>query len=136
MPFVTRGPAAPAPANPADLYRELPKGADAPANVWLHQGDLLRVYHRQHLETPDVALELPTGAGKTLVGMLIAEWRRRAKGQRAAYLCLTRQLARQVAARAASYGIRPVTLIGRHTQWSPADRMKFEAGQAVAITTY
>lgn len=123
--------------SPADLYRALPRRAEAPAAIWLHQGDLLRAYHqRQQVAPADIAIELPTGAGKTLVGCLIAEWRRRAKQERVAYLCPTRQLARQVGARAEIYGINPVTLIGSHHDWNPASRMSFEAGRAVAITTY
>lgn len=136
MPFKTNAAPAGATPNPAELYRELPKAADAPANIWLHQGDLLRAYYPEHVDEPDIALELPTGAGKTLVGCMIAEWRRRGRGERAAYLCPTRQLARQAAARATAYGINPVILIGSHHDWNPASRLRFEAAHAVAITTY
>jgi DEAD/DEAH box helicase len=136
MPFVRSGHGGTVPANPADLYRELPKRPGAPVNVWLHQGDLLRAYYSDHVSTDDVALELPTGAGKTLVRALIAEWRRRAMNERVAYLCPTRQLARQVADRIQSYGIDPVTLVGPHTGWNAADRMRFESGSAIAVTTY
>ncbi|MFE7519127.1 DEAD/DEAH box helicase family protein [Streptomyces halstedii] len=50
------------------------------------------------------SLALPTGAGKTLVGGLIAEYLRRAEGSRVAYLCPTRQLAAQTARKAADRG--------------------------------
>lgn len=37
------------------------------------QADLLRKYHSEAVEQSDVALQLATGSGKTLVGLLIAE---------------------------------------------------------------
>src|SRR5690242_17600160 len=42
-----------------------------------HQADVLRKYAKDATKRSDVALQLPTGSGKTLVGLLIAEWRRR-----------------------------------------------------------
>lgn len=75
---------------------------------------MLRAYHQQHLATPDVALELPTGAGKTLPGLLITEWRRRSRHHRVLYACPTQQLARQTAEAAGRLGIETVTLVGRH----------------------
>ena len=55
------------------------------------------LYHEKHLRSADVAIELPTGAGKTIPGLLIAEWRRIFSGHRVLYACPTQQLARQVA---------------------------------------
>ena len=57
-----------------------------------HQSDILRRYQEEAFNTPDVAIELPTGSGKTLVGLLIAEFRRITKGERVLYLCPTKQL--------------------------------------------
>lgn len=53
-------------------------------NLWSEQADALRAYAPNHVATADVALELPTGSGKTLVGLLIAEWRRLKLGERVA----------------------------------------------------
>lgn len=91
-------------ANPRELFRDLQRDARVPY-LWEHQGRILERYE-EHFDTPHVALELPTGTGKTLIGLLIAEWRRRARGERALYLCPTRQLVHQVAALAPRYGIR------------------------------
>jgi superfamily II DNA or RNA helicase len=55
-----------------------------------------------HVGRTDLALELPTGTGKTLVGLLIAEWRRQTGNERVLYLCATRQLAHQVSALASN----------------------------------
>jgi predicted metal-dependent hydrolase len=49
-----------------------------------HQAEIMRSYAKLPSELPDVALQLPTGSGKTLVGFLIAEWRRRKYRERVA----------------------------------------------------
>src|ERR1700730_5777724 len=59
------------------------------------QQDVLREYADTHAGTSDVAFELPTGTGKTAVGLLLAEWKRQSHNK-VAYLSLTNQLAGQV----------------------------------------
>jgi len=124
------------PQTPEDLYDTL-QGSDASVrHLWAHQADALRTYYEEHRETRDVALEFPTGAGKTLVGILIAEWRRRALSERVAFVCPNNQLANQAATKARGYGVEVVLLIGPHREWSDSDRAAFEAGSAVAVTNY
>jgi superfamily II DNA or RNA helicase len=79
-----------------------------------------------------VAIELPTGAGKTLVGCLIAEWRRRKNQERVAYVSPARQLAQQAAAKARLYGIPAVDLTGSHREWDSANEARFNRGDAAA----
>lgn len=97
---------------------------------------MLRAYAGQHIDTSDVALELPTGSGKTLVGLLLAEWRRLHQEQRSAFVCPTNQLARQVHEKARGYGIDTVLLVGPSDQWEAAEPARFQQGKAVAITNY
>jgi len=66
------------------------------AGLLSHQTDVLPEYVQAGVDKPDIAIQLPTGSGKTYVGLLIAEWRRRKFGERAVYLCPTRQLVYQV----------------------------------------
>lgn len=122
-------------ASPEDLYRDLPRRPGAVPGLWSHQADVLRDYV-SHVSDPDVALELPTGTGKTLTGLLIAEWTRRTKRERVAYACPTKQLARQVAASAFKEGIDVSLLIGKHASWDRAARDRYEAADQIAITTY
>lgn len=136
MAFRNRSAQAPAPEDPEQLYRTLAGRDGAPPALWIHQGDVLRAWHSEHVDSPDVAIELPTGAGKTLVGGLIAEWRRRSKEERVAYLAPTNQLAKQTAARLSSYGISTVLLTGKSRDWNPADRASFDAARAVAVSVY
>lgn len=87
--------------DPESLYRALALTNEGPENLWSHQADVLRSWNDEKLRSEaDIALELPTGAGKTLVGGLIGEYRRRKFQERVAYLCPTRQLARQTAKKA------------------------------------
>jgi len=136
MAFKRRGTASLAPSDPVELYRLLSETNSGPAALWLHQGDVLRSWHGQHRGDPDVAVELPTGAGKTLVGGLIGDFQRRTAGDRVAYLCPTRQLARQTATALTSYGIPTSLLIGRVSSWNPADRARYTSAQAIAVSTY
>jgi Rad3-related DNA helicase len=128
--------AAPAPDSPLDLYERLQVSEPGLSDLWLHQGNALRVYHESHRQHADVALELPTGSGKTLVGLLIAEWRRLALRQPVAYACVNNQLAEQVAGKAARYGIDVVLLTGKKRDWPAPDAAAFRAGDAIAVSNY
>ena len=90
--------AAPAPSTPVGLLPLLTRRTIPDAMS--HQKEMLEVYVRDMVDNPDVALQLPTGSGKTLVGLLIAEWRRRKFGDRVVYLCPTRQIVHQTATQA------------------------------------
>jgi replicative superfamily II helicase len=75
-------------------------------DVRSHQSDIMRRYASEALDRPDVALQLPTVSGKTLVGLLVAEWLRRTFRERVVYLYPTRQIVRQVASEAnEKYGL-------------------------------
>ena len=104
--------------------------------MWSHQEELLDYYHADHLNTANVALELPTGSGKTLVGLLIAEFRRRSYQERVVYLCPTRQLCSQVHRQSKGYGIPSSLLIGRQTDYDLNDFVAYQRAETIAITTY
>lgn len=124
--------------SPEELYLSgnLPRTTDAVDSLWLHQGDVIRAYAENHQDTPDLALELPTGTGKTLPGLLVGEWvRRKAEGP-VIYATPTKQLARQVVATAEREGIPAALLIGSAKYWDSADEASVEGGEALGITTY
>jgi hypothetical protein len=135
MVFVTGGARPTPPANPEGLFRDLNRPVNGPKHLWAHQADLLRDY-LNHLDDADLAIELPTGAGKTLVGMLIGEWRRRSLRQTVAYLCPTLQLARQAITDAAAAGITVVDLTGRNSQWDANDHLAYVQANAIAVAHY
>lgn len=106
-------------------------------DVMPHQKVMLESYAGGYLHQSDVALQLPTGSGKTLVGLLIADWRRIKFHDRAVYLCPTRQLVHQTVLQAQNeYGIDVVDLSGPKSKFPPADSAAYMTGDKVAVTTY
>ncbi|WP_225659159.1 DEAD/DEAH box helicase [Streptomyces sichuanensis] len=123
------------PDTPEALFGELPRTRDGHGALWSHQADILRDY-MDHRDKADIALELPTGSGKTLIGLLIAEWRRRFFGHRSVYACPTKQLAHQVWEAAQAQGVPASLFIGRSRDFDERDLGRYEAAELVAITVY
>ena len=136
--FRTQGSLQAKPESPALLFRDLRKGQSGShvKFLWSHQQHLLDRYHAEHTDTSNIALELPTGSGKTLVGLLIAEFRRRIYHERVVYLCPTRQLCVQVHEHSKDYGITSSLLIGPQVKYDIRAFVEYQAAQAIAITTY
>lgn len=123
------------PETPDKLFRELTRRKFP--DVLPHQASMMQAYAAKAVGTPDVALQLPTGSGKTLVGLLIAEWRRRKFRERVVYLCPTRQLVHQVAEQAnEKYGLSVATFVGKQRDFSPADKTDYLQAEKIAVTTY
>lgn len=123
------------PDDPEALFRDLRKRTVP--GLLSHQADLLRSYLEVHSSHADIALQLPTGSGKTLVGLLIAEWRRRKYGERVVYLCPTRQLVNQVAQQAAQkYGIDLHSFTGTRAKYDASASADWQSAEAIAVTTY
>ena len=124
------------PPDPESLFRSLSRRSPHIQHLWSHQADVLRDWHSNHVNTRDLALELPTGTGKTLIGLLIGEFVRQTKEERVAYLCPNRQLAYQVGSLAGEYSIDARVLVGRQAQYDPEDFNAYMSSSALAITTY
>jgi hypothetical protein len=101
------------------------------------QADILREYHEKYVNKRDLAIQLPTGSGKTLIALLIAEWRRLSKHERVVYLCPTKQLVNQVVKQAQDqYGLNVVGFTGPSKDYRPVDKANYQSGDCVAVTTY
>lgn len=102
-----------------------------------HQGDVLREYRTKAVDDLDVAFQLPTGSGKTLVGLLIGEWRRRKFDERVVYLCPTNQLVNQVAEQARrKYGLKVNAFTGKRADYDPAAKAEYLSAESIAVTSY
>ena len=102
-----------------------------------YQSKMIESYMKEAFEKTDVALELPTGSGKTLIGLLIAEYRRRKCHERVVYVCPTIQLVYQTATYATEkYGIKVVPFTGSKAKYDAADKLKYTSAQSIAITNY
>ncbi|MBI1308634.1 MAG: DEAD/DEAH box helicase [Proteobacteria bacterium] len=124
------------PDSPEKLLLNLPRRKIA--GVLLHQGEVMRNYaSKEVVSSSDVALELPTGSGKTLVGLLIGEWRRLKFSERVVYLCPTKQLVNQVVEQAQEqYGLHVNGFTGSSRDYSPKACAEYRQADAIAITTY
>ncbi len=102
-----------------------------------HQSDILRRYQEEAIDKLNVAIELPTGSGKTLVGLLIAEYRRITRRERALYLCPTKQLVQQVCHQSLQkYGINATPFIGKISSYDPSAKAAFLSADTIAVAPY
>src|SRR5215469_16030543 len=135
MAFKKETPPEVVPDSPEKILLQLPRRKIP--GVLLHQGQMMQRYVREGRNVSDVALQLPTGSGKTLVGLLIGEWRRRKNSERVVYLCSTRQLVNQVVAQAKDqYGLGVHGFIGPKADFDPTAKAEYQSGARIAITTY
>jgi hypothetical protein len=95
----------------------------------------LELYAADHADEPDLALELPTGAGKSLIALLICEaWRR--EGRSAAILTGNKTLARQMESEAELLGIPVVRFEGPGHTIALTERRRYHRADAVAVMNY
>jgi hypothetical protein len=123
------------PDSPDKLLLEFPRRKIP--DVLPHQREVMRTYATSYVERSDVALQLPTGSGKTLVGLLIAEWRRRKFGERVVYLCPTKQLVHQTVEQGEEkYGLTTIGFTGRVRDYDPSSKAEYRNADHIAVTTY
>ena len=91
----------------------------------------------ENYDEKTLALELPTGSGKTLVGLLIGEYRRRKNKEKVVFLCPTNQLVNQVVEQSnLKYGLKAIAFCGKQKEYSPKDKSSFLMAEAIGVTTY
>jgi hypothetical protein len=122
-------------ATPEEKFYKLSGRAKSHGYLRGPQQDVLREYAGKHRSSRDVAFELPTGTGKTAVGLLVAEWWRQ-QSRKVAYLSLTNQLAGQVLEEARRLQLPVADLRGTKETRSPSEEGRYRTGAAVAVTTY
>jgi hypothetical protein len=121
--------------SPESLFADI-KSKQIPG-LLTQQGDVLREYVARFVDSTDLAAQMPTGSGKTLVALLIAEWRRLTKNDRVVYLCPTNQLVHQVTDQARSkYGIDVTPFTGPKAKYSAKDKLRYSSSQSIAVTSY
>lgn len=77
-------------------------------NLWSPQASALKEWHRQRT-SQDVVIDMNTGGGKTLVGLLIAQSLVNETDKKVLFVCPTKQLIEQAAGKAAECGIEVAT---------------------------
>jgi len=121
-----------APIDPYDIFRRnvSKMGASGINDLWAGQRDALREWHA-HRSSKDLALVLNTGAGKTLIGLLIGQSLVNETNGRVFYLCGSIQLIEQTREKAEMYGLDVTTYYG-----GDFSNTLFDQGQSICITTY
>lgn len=107
----------------SDTFRQLRPG----------QRLVLAKYGADHLDAADLAIEMPTGEGKTLLALLIADYALD-RGWSVAYLTGTRQLAERVEEEAGKLGLEVVRFASRDYGGARLD--DYHQAQAVGVMNY
>jgi hypothetical protein len=105
------------------------------SNLRPAQREALRVYSAGACAYSDIAIELPTGAGKSLIALLILEYWRR-QDRLVAILTGNKTLARQLESEAKDLQVPVVRFEGRRDELPPADLRRYRRGQAIAVMNY
>lgn len=120
------------PKSPIELFNQLGK-VD---RLGMEQGKSLETYEKITGEFRDIAIEMPAGQGKTLVGGMIGEYNRITNEKRIVYCCSTKQLASQTNELLISYGINSVLLIGQRKEFDERSYRQYTRSVSIAVTTY
>ncbi len=103
--------------------------------LWPTQKHVLDDYSTQFLDAKDVAIELPTGAGKTLIALLVGgKWLE--KGKKVVILSANKTLARQMNAEAEALGLKVAYMEGRGEDIPAKKRRSYQRAKAIGIMNY
>lgn len=120
------------PVDPYEIFRKnISRMSESGVNdLWAGQVDALRDWHTKRT-CRDVCLVLNTGAGKTLLGALVAQSLVNETQGKVIFACGSIQLVEQTREKFESYGLRPTTYVN-----GAFNNNNYDRGQAVCITTY
>jgi replicative superfamily II helicase len=120
----------PPPTDPFEIFARRPSLPDTPNDLWSGQYDALQAWVKARTKR-DVLINLNTGSGKTMLGVLIGQAMANERGGKCVYVCSTIDLVLQTEREAKKLGISPSTYYG--SKFSTSD---FEQGKTFCITTY
>lgn len=118
------------PTDPVKIFERLPNLPGTPNDLWRGQAEALAQWNTAR-DRNDVLVSLNTGAGKTLVGLLIAQSLVNEGIENVVYVCATIDLVNQTSLEAQRIGLEHTTRVR-----SNFDNDLFESGRGFCITTY
>ncbi len=119
-----------APIDPIKIFEALPSLEDTPNDLWRGQDQALTGWHEDR-DKSDVLILLNTGAGKTIVGLLVAQSLINEGIENVVYVCSTIDLVIQTSREADRIGLAHTTRV----KGSYSNHL-FETGKSFCITTY
>lgn len=121
---------APRPIDPLEIFEGLTLRGTI-ENIWEPQAEALRAWHKARASA-DSVVQMNTGGGKTLVGLLIAQSLVNETQGRVVYVCPTNQLVEQTARQARASGFTPALYYAGTRE----NHESYEAGDTFCITNY
>ena len=118
------------PKDPIKIFEASPSNTEAFNDLWRGQADALGKWNDSR-ERPDVLVSLNTGAGKTVVGTLIAQSLVNEGLENVIYVCSTIDLVKQTSREAKKLGLAHSCRTKKEF-----DNDNFETGRGFCITTY
>ncbi|HEX5507606.1 MAG TPA: DEAD/DEAH box helicase family protein [Pseudolabrys sp.] len=117
------------PTDPREIFKRRPSGEGVANDLWRGQAEALEAWFNDQKD--ETLILLNTGAGKTIIGLLIAQSLVAQGTKNVVYVCSTIDLVRQTAAEALKLGISVTLRIG-----GQFDNDLFSQGKSFCITTY
>ena len=121
--------AGPAPIDPAKLFRSL-VSADRFPYLRDVQQDVLSAWFPQRTQR-DTIVKMSTGAGKTVVGLLMLQSSLNEGIAPALYVCPTVQLVQQITSEASALGVSVISVTGGGNL-----PVEFDNGESILVTTF
>ena len=110
-------------------------GSEKFQSLWPAQQHILDVYNTQFSEIRDIGIELPTGAGKTLIALLIGgTWLE--TGKKVVVLSANKTLARQMSAEAKALKLPVAYMEGRGEDIPVTVRRSYQRARAIGVMNY
>ena len=110
-------------------------GSNKFQQLWPAQKHILNAYETKFGDAKDIGIELPTGAGKTLIALLIGgKWLE--SGKKVVILSANKTLARQMKAEAEELGLPVAYMEGRGEDIPAARRRSYQRAHAIGIMNY
>ena len=101
-------------------------------NIWEPQAEALKEWHSSYRTAPDIVVQMNTGGGKTLVGLLMAQSLANEKKGQVLYVCANNQLIEQTQQRAEEIGLSPA--MRYRGEWK--NQVNFDMGETFCLTNY
>jgi hypothetical protein len=118
------------PTDPFEIFAKTPNLKNVPNDLWKGQAEALSLWHKNRTAADNVIL-LNTGAGKSIVGVLMAQSLVNEAIGPVVFACATIDLIEQTARECERLGLKYT----KRSQGSFSNDL-FETGQAFCITTY